>query len=107
MHKQKISTRVAKAMLSRMKLTDEAVAVVVAKNCQGIITIDDFAQLNKKSVEGLCLVPKISVGTTGEVYNPGVAVSAIAEANLQGMIYFIKHFKSIGPTCTQVDVELS
>ena len=36
-----------------MKLTDEAVGVVVANNSQGIITIDNFAQLNEKSTEGL------------------------------------------------------
>ena len=41
------------AMLSIMKLTDEALGVVVAKDGQGIIIIDDFSQLNEKSVEGL------------------------------------------------------
>ena len=39
--------------------------------------------------------------------NPGVVVSAMDEENLQGMIYYIKHFKSIGSTSTHVDVELS
>ena len=43
-------------MLSRMKLIDEAVAVVVANDEQGLIKIDDFSQLNEKSVEGLCRV---------------------------------------------------
>ena len=33
-------------MLSIMKLTDEFVGVVVAKNGQGLITIDYFSQLN-------------------------------------------------------------
>ena len=31
----------------------------------------------------------------------------MADANLQGMIYYIKNFKSIGRTCTNADVELS
>ena len=48
-----MATRGAKATLSRMNLTDEAVGVVVANDGQGLITIDDFAQLNEKSVEGL------------------------------------------------------
>ena len=48
-----MTTRSVKAMVSRMKLTDEAVGVVVANNSQGIITIDNFAQLNEKSTEGL------------------------------------------------------
>ena len=48
-----METRAEKAMLSRMNLTDEAVGVVVANDGQGIIKIDDFAQLNEKSVEGL------------------------------------------------------
>ena len=36
-----------------------------------------------------------------------VAVSEMYEANLQGMIYYIKHFKRIGRTCTHVNVELT
>ena len=40
-------------MLSRIKLKDESVGVVVANDGQGLITIDDFAHLNEKSVEGL------------------------------------------------------
>ena len=43
----------------------------------------------------------------GGVSNPGVAVSAMTEANLQGIISYIKHFKSIGRTCTHVDVDIS
>ena len=38
--------------------------------------------------------------------NPGVAVLETVEANLQGMVYYIKHFKSIGRTCTHAYVEL-
>ena len=41
------------------------------------------------------------------VSNPGVEVSAMDKANLQGMIYYIKHFKRIGRMCTYTDVELS
>ena len=43
-------------MLSQMKLTYEAVGVVVENDGQGIITIGDFSQLNDKYAEGLCQV---------------------------------------------------
>ena len=74
---------------------------------QGIITIDDFVQLNEKSVEGLCQVLQRPGGTTGGVSNPWVAVLAMDKANLQGMIYYIKFFKIIGLTCIHKDVEFS
>ena len=60
-----MSTRGAKAMFSIIKLTYEAVVLVVANNGQGIITIDDFAPLNEKSVESLCQVLRMTGGTTG------------------------------------------
>ena len=85
-------------MLSRMKLTDETVCVVVANYGQGLITIDDFAQLNENSLEGLCRVLRRPGGPIGGVSNPEVAVSEMAEENLQGMNYYIKHFKRIGST---------
>ena len=43
-------------MLSRTSLMDEAFGAVVDNYGKGLITIDDFAQLNEKSVEGLCQV---------------------------------------------------
>ena len=50
-----MATRGAKAMLSIMNMTDEAIGVVVVVNDgQWITKIDDFAQLNEKIVEGLC-----------------------------------------------------
>ena len=52
-------------MLSWMKLEDEAVGVVVANDYQGIIMIDNFAQLNDKSVEGLYQVLQSPRSTTG------------------------------------------
>ena len=51
-------------MLSRMKLTEEAVGVVVDKNGQGIVTNDDFTQLNEKSVEGIFWVLRRNLGAT-------------------------------------------
>ena len=48
-----MATRSTKDMLSRMKITDETVGVVVSNGVQGIITTGDFAQLNEKYVEGL------------------------------------------------------
>ena len=44
-------------------------------------------------------------GLQGGVSNPGVSVSAMAEANLQGIIYYIKYFKRIGCTYTHADIE--
>ena len=63
--------------------------------------------MNDKSVEGLCEVLRSPGGTTGVVSNPEVAVSEMVEANVHGIIYYIKHFKKIGRTCTHADVDLS
>ena len=43
-----MATRGAKSVLSRMKLTYEAVGVVVTNHGQGLIKIDDLSQLNEK-----------------------------------------------------------
>ena len=102
-----MATRVAKAMLSRIKLIEKSVAVVFANDSQWLIIVDGFTQLNDKSVEVICRVLRNPGGTAGGVSNPGVAVSAMAEANLQRVIYYIKHFKRIWRTCTHADVELS
>ena len=40
------------------------------------------------------------------VYNTEFVLSEIGEANLQGMIYYIKNSKRIGRTCTHANVEL-
>ena len=58
-------TRGSKAMLSRMNMADEAVGIVVANNGRGLIKIDDFAQLNEKSVEGLFWVLRRHLGILG------------------------------------------
>ena len=47
------------------------------------------------------------VGTIGGVSNPRVTVSGVVEANLQGMIYYINPFNSIGRICTHAGVKLS
>ena len=94
-------------MLSKMKLKDKAVSIVVSNNGLGIITINDFSHLNEKSMEGLCQVLRRNGGTTGGVSNHGVAVPEMVEAKLQGIISYIKNFKSIGHTCTHAYVELS
>ena len=89
-----------------MNLTDKAIVVVVANDVQGLIIIDDFSQLNEKSLEGLCQVLRRPGETSGGVSKPGVKLSAMVENNLHGMIYYIKKFKIIGRKCTQADVEL-
>ena len=96
-----------KAMLSQTNMTDEAVSVVVANDGQGIIMIDNFAQLNENCLDGLYRILPRHVGTTGRVSNPGVVISEMAEANLQGMIYYIKHFKKTGSTYTHADVDIT
>ena len=52
-------------MLYIMKLTDEAVDVVVVNYGQRLTIIDGFSQLNNKSVEGLCRLLRRPGGTTG------------------------------------------
>ena len=90
-----------------MYLIDEAVGVVVTNDGKEIITIGFFDQLNKKSGRVLCRVLRRPVGIKGWVSNTGVAMSKISEANLQGMIYYIKQFKSIERTCTHEDVDIA
>ena len=70
-----MNTIISKGILSRSNLTDEAVGVVIANDGKGLITIDDFDQLNDKYVEGLCWVLRRPGGTTGVFSNTGVAVS--------------------------------
>ena len=45
-----MTTKGAKALLSRMKLKNEAVRVVVANDGQGLSMTIDFSQLNEKYV---------------------------------------------------------
>ena len=80
-----MATRNKKAVLAQMKLTDEAVGVIISNYGQGLITIFYFSQLNDKSLEGICRFWKRPGETTGGVSNTGVVVSEIYEANLQGM----------------------
>ena len=89
-----------------MKLTDEAVGVIVANYGQVLITVDDFYHLNEKYVEGLFRVILRPGGTTCVVSNNGASVSAITESNPQGMIYYINFFKKIGCTCTHANVDI-
>ena len=67
-----MNTRNAKAMLSKLKLTDESVGVVVSNDGQGLITVDDFAQVNEKYVEDLCRVLQRPKGNTGGGPIPGL-----------------------------------
>ena len=82
-----MATSSEKVMLSWMKLIDKSVGVVVANYGQGLITIDDFAHSNEKSVEGICGFLRRPGRTEGGLSNPEVSVSEMSEVNLQGMIY--------------------
>ena len=57
-------------------------------------------------MEGICQVLWRPGGNTGGVPNNGVAVSETTEADLQVMIYYIKHFNSIGRTFIHSDIDL-
>ena len=43
----------------------------------------------------------------GGADNPGVLVSSMSEANLQDLLYCIKHFNRIGHTCKHSVVEIN
>ena len=43
----------------------------------------------------------------GGVSNPRVEVSQMAEANLQGVVYYIKHSNGIGRICTHANVDIA
>ena len=90
-----------------MKLRDESFGVFVANDGQGLILVDDFFRLNEKYVQVIFRVLRRPGGTTGGVYNTGVAVSSMNEDNLKGMIYYIKKSKRIWSTCNHADVELT
>ena len=102
-----MATRNMMTVLAQMNLIYESVGVIIANDGQGIITIDDIAQLNEKYVEVIYQVLRRDGGTEGGMSNPGVAESAMDEANLQVMIYYINKFKRIGHTCTHAYVELA
>ena len=82
-----MANRNEKTMLSWKNLTYESVGVIVANDGQGLIIIDDFDQFIEKYVEGICRVMWRPGGNTGGLYNPGAALSSMAEANLQEIIY--------------------
>ena len=44
-----MATKVAKTMLPQMKLTDEAVGIIVGNDGHGLTTIDDFSFKWEKS----------------------------------------------------------
>ena len=77
----------AKTVLVQMKLIDEAGSIIIANYGQGLISVDDFAHLKDKYVEGLSQVLRRTGGTTGGSANLGDAVSAMDEANLQVIVY--------------------
>ena len=80
-----MATRGTKEILSKTKLLDEAVGVVVANNVHEIITIDDFAHLNEKSVKGLLRVIRRPEGTNG-----GCPI-----LGLQCQIWLIRNYKAL------------
>ena len=98
----------ARQMLMRMSLAQPAAEMIIDPQGQGLSNIADFLELDRDtSVEVLCKVLRRPGGTTAAgVANHGVSVSAMAETNLSGMVYFIKHRQRIGRTCEFADVLL-
>ena len=67
-----MATRIVKAVLSRMKMIDEAADIVVTNDGQGLITIDEFSLLEWEICRGyLPVYMKTWRDCMGGVSNPG------------------------------------
>lgn len=90
-----------RALLVRMGFTDDAAGRVVAADGQGLSNIEDFQQLDEKTMELTCKGIRRPGGA--EV---GTQVSSVAEMNFKNMINYMKHFQRINRTLTQADITL-
>ena len=90
-----------RALLVRMGFTDDAAGRVVAADGQGLSNIEDFQQLDEKTMELTCKGIRRPGGN--EV---GFPVSSVAEMNFKNMINYMKHFQRINRTLTQADITL-
>ena len=82
----------ASAMLQRMGLTLEAASEITSAQGQGLITLDDFAQMDKDGIKMLFYSLARPGGTDAAGNrNPGTKVSAQAQINFGLMCYYIAH----------------
>ena len=102
-----------KAMIDRMGFTSEDQYWTYDVTHQVIQSIEYFGQLNEENVKTLCKVlrrPGVTVTVGGaQVVDNGVAISAMAETNLQGVVRFISHYDRISilivpPSITLVEM---
>lgn len=83
----------SRSMLERIGFTAPAAAVMVAADGQGLSSMDDFLMMDEEVIGTICRVVRKPGGR-----DDGQAVSAIAEANLKSMVYYIKHQDRISRT---------
>ena len=81
-----------RSMFQRRILRLEAATEVTAVNGQNLSGVNDFLRLKDKDIETLCRVIRRPGGVNAaRNANPGISVSALAEANLKRMIYKLRH----------------
>ena len=88
-------------MLERIGFTTGAAQVMVAGDGQGLSSMDDFLTMDEEVIGTICRVVRKPGGG-----DDGKAVSAIAEANLKTMVYYIKHQARISRTVNFASVTL-
>ena len=88
-------------MLERIGFTTGAAQVMVAADGQGLSSMDDFLMMDEEVIGTICRVVRKPGGG-----DDGKAVSAIAEANLKTMVYYIKHQARISRTVNFASVTL-
>ena len=94
-------------MLQRMSLSIEAATQVTAIDGQNLSDVNDLLQLEDKDIETLCRVIRRPGGTNAAGNaNPGISVSAMAEANLKRMIYELRHVARCSRTIVWGDITL-
>ena len=68
------------AMLQRMKLSSEAAGEITSAMGQGILTIVNFAEMDKEGVDLVfCQLARPGGEDTAGVKNPGIRISAIGQ----------------------------
>ncbi len=80
------------AMLQRIKLSAEAAGEITSATGQEILTIVNFAEMDKEGVD-LVFCQLICPGgaNAAEVRNPGIKISAIGQQTFGMMCYYINH----------------
>ena len=80
------------AMLTRMKLSDEAASEISSATGQGISTIVNFSEMDKEGADLVfCQLARPGGADAAGVKNPGIKISAIGQQTFGLMCYYIKH----------------